>query len=84
MKLFFLLGNQLFSERYLEKFRKDHTFFMAEDYQLCTYVKHHKQKILLFLCSITIELINFGTLQYNTFQVVIKAAFNFGLLRNHS
>ena len=51
MKLFFLLGNQLFSEKYLEKFRKDHIFFMAEDYQLCTYEKHHKQKILLFLCA---------------------------------
>ncbi len=49
MKLFFLLGNQLFSEKYLEKYRKDHIFFMAEDYQLCTYEKHHKQKILLFL-----------------------------------
>ena len=24
---------------------------MAEDYQLCTYEKHHKQKILLFLSS---------------------------------
>ncbi|OCW81798.1 hypothetical protein AKH17_00635 [Pelagibacteraceae bacterium GOM-A2] len=44
MKLFFLLGNQLFSEKYLEKYRKDHFFFMAEDYQLCTYEKHHKQK----------------------------------------
>ncbi len=51
MKLFFLLGNQLFSEKYLEKFRKDHTFYMAEDYQLCTYEKHHKQKILLFLSA---------------------------------
>ena len=51
MKLFFLLGNQLFSEKYLENFRKDHTFFMAEDYQLCTYEKHHKQKILLFLSA---------------------------------
>ena len=51
MKLFFLLGNQLFSEKYLEKFRKDHIFFMAEDYQLCTYEKHHKQKILLFLSA---------------------------------
>ena len=49
MKLFFLLGNQLFSEKYLEKYRKDHFFFMAEDFQLCTYEKHHKQKILLFL-----------------------------------
>ena len=51
MKLFFLLGNQLFSEKYLERFRKDHTFFMAEDFQLCTYEKHHKQKILLFLSA---------------------------------
>ncbi|MDA9709809.1 cryptochrome/photolyase family protein [Candidatus Pelagibacter sp.] len=51
MKLFFLLGNQLFSEKYLEKFRKNHIFFMAEDYQLCTYEKHHKQKILLFLSA---------------------------------
>ena len=51
MKLFFLLGNQLFSEKYLEKYKKDHIFFMAEDYQLCTYEKHHKQKILLFLSS---------------------------------
>jgi len=24
---------------------------MAEDYGLCTYEKHHKQKILLFLSS---------------------------------
>ena len=24
---------------------------MAEDYQLCTYEKHHKQKILFFLSS---------------------------------
>ncbi len=51
MKLFFLLGNQLFSEKYLEKFRKDHIFYMAEDYQLCTYEKHHKHKILLFLSA---------------------------------
>ena len=51
MKLFFLLGNQLFTEKYLEKFKKDHFFFMAEDYELCTYEKHHKQKILLFLSS---------------------------------
>ncbi len=51
MKLFFLLGNQLFSEKYLEKFKKDHIFFMAEDFQLCTYEKHHKQKILLFLSA---------------------------------
>jgi len=31
MKLFLLLGNQLFSPKYLNDF-KDHAFFMAEDY----------------------------------------------------
>ena len=51
MKLFFILGNQLFPLNYLEKFKKDHLFFLAEDYELCTYEKHHQQKILLFLSS---------------------------------
>ena len=50
MKLFIILGNQLFNPQYLNKY-KDHTFFMAEDYGLCTYEKHHKLKILLFLSS---------------------------------
>ena len=51
MKLFFILGNQLFPLKYIDRFKKDHSFFMAEDYELCTYEKHHKQKILLFLSS---------------------------------
>ena len=51
MKLFFILGNQLFPTKYIDRFKKDHTFFMAEDNGLCTYYKHHKQKILLFLSS---------------------------------
>ena len=51
MKLFFILGNQLFPLKYLDRFKKDHLFFMAEDNELCTYEKHHKQKILLFLSS---------------------------------
>ena len=51
MKLFFILGNQLFPLKYVDRFKKDHSFFMAEDYGLCTYEKHHKQKILLFLSS---------------------------------
>ena len=50
MKLFIVLGNQLFSPRYLNEF-KDHIVFMAEDYGLCTFEKHHKLKILLFLSS---------------------------------
>ena len=51
MKLFFILGNQLFPLKYLDRFKKDHLLFMAEDNGLCTYEKHHKQKILLFLSS---------------------------------
>ena len=51
MKLFFILGNQLFPLKNLERFKKDHLFFLAEDKGLCTYEKHHKQKILLFLSS---------------------------------
>ncbi len=48
--LFVVLGNQLFPPALL----KDHenaTFYLAEDLGLCTYVKHHKQKILLFLAA---------------------------------
>jgi deoxyribodipyrimidine photolyase-related protein len=51
MKLFFILGNQLFPPKYLDRFKRGHLFYMAEDYELCTYEKHHKQKILLFLSS---------------------------------
>ena len=51
MKLFFILGNQLFPLKFLSRFKKDHVFFIAEDNDLCTYEKHHKQKILLFLSS---------------------------------
>ena len=50
MKLFLILGNQLFAPKYLNEF-KDHIIYMAEDYDLCTFEKHHKQKILLFLSS---------------------------------
>ena len=49
-KAFVILGNQLFNPKLFEKF-KDSTFFMAEDYDLCTYYKHHKHKILYFLSS---------------------------------
>ena len=51
MKLFFILGNQLFPIQHLNSFKNDHIFFMAEDYQLCTYEKNHKLKILLFLSA---------------------------------
>ena len=48
--LFIILGNQLFPLSELKK-NKDSYFFMAEDYNLCTYEKHHKHKIIFFLAS---------------------------------
>ena len=50
-KIFVILGNHLFNLKFLEKFKDDHIFFMCEDIGLCTYEKHHKQKILLFLSA---------------------------------
>ena len=50
MKLFLVLGNQLFNPKYLKKYY-GHTFYMSEDFDLCTFQKHHKLKILLFLSS---------------------------------
>ena len=50
-KLFIVLGNQLFPIKNLKSFKDDHVFFMCEDYGLCTYEKHHKHKILLFLSA---------------------------------
>ena len=50
MKLFLILGNQLFNPKYLKEF-SGHTFYMAEDFGLCTFQKHHKLKLILFLSS---------------------------------
>ena len=50
-KLFIILGNQLFPLSNLKIYKQDHIFFMCEDYELCTYERHHKHKILLFLSS---------------------------------
>ena len=36
---------------YLKQFKNDHLFYIAEDYELCTFQKHHKQKILLYLSA---------------------------------
>ena len=47
---FVILGNQLFPFVHVKPYR-DARFFMAEDLGLCTYVKHHKQKIALFLAA---------------------------------
>ena len=48
--IFIILGNQLFQLTELKSF-KSYNFFMAEDYELCTYEKHHKHKLILFLTS---------------------------------
>ena len=67
MKLFITLGNQLFPLKYLSRFKNDHLFFMAEDYGLCTYEKHHKLKILLFLSSMRSYADN---LKKNDFKII--------------
>lgn len=45
-----ILGNQLFSPEHLPTAKKT-PVFMAEDLGLCTYVRHHQQKIVLFLAA---------------------------------
>lgn len=44
------LGNQLFGIEHLPP-RASTLVFMAEDLSLCTYVRHHKQKLILFLAA---------------------------------
>ncbi len=60
--VFVILGNQLFPFAELKQFRACR-FFMAEDLGLCTHVRHHKQKIALFLAAMRSyrdELVNQG------------------------
>ncbi len=49
-RLLVVLGNQLFPIEHLDACR-DAQVFMAEDHGLCTYVRHHQQKIVLFLAA---------------------------------
>jgi deoxyribodipyrimidine photolyase-related protein len=46
-----ILGNQLFAPAHLPPPDEVGTIFMAEDRHLCTYVRHHQQKIVLFLAA---------------------------------
>ena len=67
-ELFIVLGNQLFHPKYLKAY-KSSLFFLAEDYELCTFVKHHKQKIVFFLSSMR----SFNDeLKKNNFKVLYK------------
>lgn len=45
-----VLGNQLFDPRHLPA-AADGPVFIAEDMSLCTYERHHQQKIVLFLAA---------------------------------
>ena len=45
-----VFGNQLFSAKHLPP-PSEATVFLAEDMGLCTYVRHHQQKIVLFLAA---------------------------------
>ena len=71
MKLFLILGNQLFSKNYIEEYKNTHTFFMAEDYSLCKHMKPSKSKILLFLSSMRSYA---DDLKRNDFQVDYRDA----------
>ena len=48
--LLVVLGNQLFPLEHLPAATRI-TVFMAEDLGLCTYVRHHQQKLVLFLAA---------------------------------
>ena len=48
--LLVVLGNQLFPLSHFEA-QRNVPVFMAEDFGLCTYVRHHQQKIVLFLAA---------------------------------
>ena len=49
-KIHICLGNQLFPVDILKKY-KIKSVFMREDMRLCTYQRHHKHKIILFLSA---------------------------------
>jgi deoxyribodipyrimidine photolyase-related protein len=49
-ELLVVLGNQLFPIEHLPSAAETRVF-IAEDLELCTYVRHHQQKIVLFLAA---------------------------------
>ena len=67
MKLLLILGNQLFPLKNIDQYKKDHIVFMSEDYELCSYEKHHKLKILLYLSSMRSYAEN---LQKNKYKII--------------
>ena len=48
--LLVILGNQLFPLEYISQLNINKVY-MKEDIELCTYFKHHKMKLILFLTA---------------------------------
>ena len=71
-KLFIILGNQLFNPHLHFKQINQYDFFLCEDYGLCSYVKHHKLKLLHVLSSMRLykdELKSLGLkVHYNSIE----------------
>ena len=71
-KLFIILGNQLFNPHLYFKQINQYDFFLCEDYGLCSYVKHHKLKLLHVLSSMRLykdELKSLGLkVHYNSIE----------------
>ena len=71
-KLFIILGNQLFNPQLYFKQINQYDFFLCEDYGLCSYVKHHKLKLLHVLSSMRLykdELKSLGLkVHYNSIE----------------
>ena len=47
-----ILGNQLIPIKFIKQIKPE-IVFMREDLGLCTYEKHHKHKIILFLSAMS-------------------------------
>ena len=65
-ELLIILGNQLFPINKLKTIGCEN-IFMAEDIGLCTYIKHHKQKIAFFLTAMRDYRDELSANQYNVF-----------------
>ena len=67
-ELLIILGNQLFPINKLKTIGCKN-IFMAEDIGLCTYIKHHKQKIAFFLTAMRDYRDELSANQYNVFYI---------------
>ena len=70
--LLLILGNQLFSPAHLPS--PETRIFMAEDLGLCTYEKHHQQKIVLFLAAMRAYADELRAAGYDVYYVALDPA----------